>query len=43
MILDIVRQDSTNSCCFTKAYTKYAEGTGKILSLKNIFSGGFGF
>ena len=29
--LDIVRPTSTQSCCFTKAYSKYAVGTGSVL------------
>lgn len=29
--LDIVREDSRHSCCFTKAYGNYAVGTGSIL------------
>ncbi|KAL1130765.1 hypothetical protein AAG570_012006 [Ranatra chinensis] len=29
-ILDIVTKDSLRSCCFTKAYTHYAEGTGSV-------------
>ena len=31
-IMDIVSSDSTGSCCFTKAYGKYVEGTGSIYS-----------
>lgn len=31
-IMDIVQKESTCSCCFTKAYSKYIEGTGSILS-----------
>ena len=31
-IMDIVTSDSTGSCCFTKAYGKYVEGTGSIYS-----------
>nr|CAD7601802.1 unnamed protein product [Timema genevievae] len=30
-LLDIVEPSSTRSCCFTKAYTHYAEGTGSVL------------
>ena len=30
-VFDIVNPDSQQSCCFTKAYGKYAEGTGSIL------------
>ncbi len=30
-IFDIVESDSENCCCFTKAYGKYAEGTGSVL------------
>ncbi len=30
-VLDLVRGDSRGSCCFTKAYGKYAEGTGSVL------------
>ena len=29
--LDIVQPTSTQSCCFTKAYSKYAVGTGSVL------------
>lgn len=29
-VLDIVTKDSLKSCCFTKAYTHYAEGTGSV-------------
>ncbi|XP_055390013.1 tRNA (cytosine(38)-C(5))-methyltransferase [Condylostylus longicornis] len=44
MLLDIVNENSTNSICFTKAYTHYAEGTGSVLSklskneMSNIFN-----
>nr|CAD7407720.1 unnamed protein product [Timema poppensis] len=31
-LLDIVGPSSTRSCCFTKAYTHYVEGTGSVLS-----------
>lgn len=31
-VLDIVHTDSIQSCCFTKAYTKYYQGTGSILT-----------
>ena len=31
-IMDIVSGDSQGSCCFTKAYGKYIEGTGSIFS-----------
>jgi len=30
-ILDIVNRDSTQSCCFTKSYGQYYEGTGSVL------------
>ena len=30
-ILDIVQEDSTQCCCFTKAYKHYVEGTGSVL------------
>nr|CAG4649531.1 EOG090X0A4V [Scapholeberis mucronata]SVE93763.1 EOG090X0A4V [Scapholeberis mucronata] len=30
-ILDVRRKSDTSSCCFTKAYTHYAEGTGSVL------------
>ena len=33
-IMDIVSSDATGSCCFTKAYGKYVEGTGSIYSPK---------
>lgn len=29
-IMDICYKDSTRSCCFTKAYTHYVEGTGSV-------------
>lgn len=29
-LLDITHGISTNTCCFTKAYTHYAEGTGSV-------------
>ncbi|XP_058059158.1 tRNA (cytosine(38)-C(5))-methyltransferase [Anopheles bellator] len=31
-IMDICTSESTNSMCFTKAYTHYAEGTGSVFS-----------
>jgi len=31
-ILDIKHTDSTRSCCFTKAYSKYVEGTGSVFT-----------
>ncbi|XP_066913521.1 tRNA (cytosine(38)-C(5))-methyltransferase-like [Clytia hemisphaerica] len=31
-IMDIVHEDSIGSCCFTKAYGKYIEGTGSIFT-----------
>lgn len=31
-ILDIVNEYSTKSCCFTKAYGNYVQGTGSILT-----------
>jgi len=34
-IFDIVYKDSNHSCCFTKAYGHYVEGTGSILSPVN--------
>lgn len=34
-VLDIVSNDSTNSMCFTKAYTHYMEGTGSIYCPKS--------
>ena len=30
-VVDIVSLDSTRSCCFTKSYSQYAEGTGSVL------------
>ncbi|XP_072947463.1 tRNA (cytosine(38)-C(5))-methyltransferase [Epargyreus clarus] len=42
-ILDICYKDSRRSCCFTKAYSHYVEGTGSVLtnatpeSLKECF------
>uniref|UniRef100_A0A182N5K8 tRNA (cytosine(38)-C(5))-methyltransferase n=1 Tax=Anopheles dirus TaxID=7168 RepID=A0A182N5K8_9DIPT len=29
-LMDVCTKDSTNSMCFTKAYTHYAEGTGSV-------------
>lgn len=43
-VLDIVTKDSVKSCCFTKAYTHYAEGTGSVYcpfddaKVKHMFS-----
>jgi len=43
-VLDIRRSSDFSSCCFTKAYSKYAEGTGSVLhhdtssSLKEQFT-----
>ncbi|KAK8767132.1 hypothetical protein V5799_006086 [Amblyomma americanum] len=31
LILDIVEPSSTNTCCFTKGYGHYIEGTGSVL------------
>lgn len=30
-LLDVVQADSTQCCCFTKAYTHYVEGTGSVI------------
>lgn len=35
-ILDICSADSKRSCCFTKAYGRFFEGTGSILTDKNM-------
>lgn len=35
MVFDIKYGDSTNTMCFTKAYTHYAEGTGSIYCPEN--------
>lgn len=35
-IIDICSVESTRSCCFTKAYGRYFEGTGSILSESSI-------
>lgn len=35
-IIDICTAESTRSCCFTKAYGRYFEGTGSILSERKI-------
>lgn len=35
-ILDIRTAESEGSCCFTKAYTHYMEGTGSILSFHPV-------
>ncbi|KAG8252724.1 tRNA (cytosine-5-)-methyltransferase [Homalodisca vitripennis] len=29
-VMDIITKESTRSCCFTKAYGHYVEGTGSI-------------
>lgn len=34
MILDICNLSSKRSCCFTKAYGKYVEGTGSVFTSK---------
>ncbi|XP_063705998.1 tRNA (cytosine(38)-C(5))-methyltransferase [Culicoides brevitarsis] len=34
-VFDIVDKDSTNSMCFTKAYTHYLEGTGSVFTEKS--------
>lgn len=31
-VLDICYEESQRSCCFTKAYGRYAEGTGSVFS-----------
>ena len=31
-LFDIASPDSTNTICFTKAYTHYSEGTGSIFT-----------
>ncbi|XP_031572379.1 tRNA (cytosine(38)-C(5))-methyltransferase-like [Actinia tenebrosa] len=36
LVLDIVTPASTHSCCFTKAYGHYAEGTGSVLRTADI-------
>lgn len=35
-VIDIRSAESTSSCCFTKAYGRYFEGTGSILSERSI-------
>lgn len=35
-IIDICVKESNKSCCFTKAYGRYFEGTGSILTNKTI-------
>jgi len=37
-VLDVRQETSTSSCCFTKAYTHYAEGTGSVLQHNNTES-----
>lgn len=34
-ILDICHKNSTSTCCFTKAYGRYIEGTGSIFTEKS--------
>lgn len=36
LLLDIVNRESERSCCFTKAYGHYAEGTGSVLKMADI-------
>ncbi|XP_022790094.1 tRNA (cytosine(38)-C(5))-methyltransferase-like [Stylophora pistillata] len=36
LLLDIVNPQSERSCCFTKAYGHYAEGTGSVLKMATI-------
>lgn len=36
LLLDIVTVHSERSCCFTKAYGHYAEGTGSVLKMADI-------
>ncbi|XP_078366241.1 tRNA (cytosine(38)-C(5))-methyltransferase-like isoform X2 [Oculina patagonica] len=36
LLLDIVNHQSERSCCFTKAYGHYAEGTGSVLKMADI-------
>eukprot|EP00118_Oscarella_pearsei_P012293 m.89599 g.89599 ORF g.89599 m.89599 type:complete len:357 (+) comp36611_c0_seq5:49-1119(+) len=38
MILDIVTSKSRRSCCFTKAYSHYVEGTGSVLQMAESVS-----
>ena len=33
-VLDIIRSDSRGSCCITKSYGRFVEGTGSILQTK---------
>jgi tRNA (cytosine38-C5)-methyltransferase len=37
-ILDIRRPQDASSCCFTKAYSHYAEGTGSVLQHNSSLS-----
>merc|ERR1719213_1113739 len=30
-VLDIIREDSNLSCCFTSGYFRYCEGTGSVI------------
>lgn len=34
-IIDVCDKDSNRSCCFTKAYTHYLEGTGSVYTNAN--------
>lgn len=34
--LDIVFPDSHHTCCFTKAYSQYAKGTGSVLAMGKV-------
>jgi len=36
LLLDIVNHQSERSCCFTKAYGHYAEGTGSVLKTADV-------
>ena len=40
-VFDIVQAQSTSSCCFTKAYGKYAQGTGSILQQRGDLKDAF--
>ncbi|KAJ1945244.1 hypothetical protein FBU59_002369 [Linderina macrospora] len=35
-VYDVVTEDSCRTCCFTKGYKNYAEGTGSILQLEGV-------
>ena len=35
-VIDIVNRSSANSCCFTKSYGRYADGTGSLIQQESV-------